>query len=75
MESFVRIFITSRPHLDLQGRFSNLRRIDIWANHSDIEVYLEAEITTNSRLSKFTARYPDLKEEIIKTVSKKAAGM
>ncbi|KAL9014436.1 MAG: hypothetical protein Q9173_000918 [Seirophora scorigena] len=75
MEPFVRIFVTSRLHLDLQAKFANMRRIDIRANQSDIEEYLEAEINTSSRLSKIIATFPDLKHEIKSTVSTKAAGM
>ncbi|KAL8648633.1 MAG: hypothetical protein Q9210_004877 [Variospora velana] len=75
MEPFVRIFITSRSHLDLQAKFANMRRIDILAKQSDIEEYLEAAISTSNRLSKIIATYPELKHEIKSTVSTKAAGM
>ena len=75
MEPFVRIFVTSRPHVDLQARFANIRRVDIWASYSDIEAYLKSEINTNNRLSMFTAKYPRLEEEIMTGVNEKAAGM
>ena len=75
MESFVRVFVTARPHVDLQSRFTNIFRVEIVASSSDIEAYLDSEITTNNRLSMFTAKDPNLKEEIIKSVNEKADGM
>ncbi len=75
MEPFVRLFITSRPHVDLQAEFVNASRIDISARASDIETYLEYKINTNKRLSQFAARDVKLKEDIVKNVSKMATGM
>ena len=75
MESFVRVFITSRPHLDLQVKLTNIFRVDILASSSDIEAYLKSEINTNNRLSIFTAKDSKLKDEIIESVNQKAAGM
>jgi hypothetical protein len=75
LEPFVRLFITSRPHLGLQTRFANLFRIDITASHSDIQIYLESEISSSSRMSLFIARDTSLKAQIIDTISRKAEGM
>ena len=75
MESFVRIFVTSRPHLELQARLSNTRRIEISARDSDIRAYLKSEINTNNRLCKFTAKHPKLEEEIVRSVNENSAGM
>lgn len=75
MEPFVRLFITSRPHVDLQAKFANRSRINISASASDIETYLEYKISTNNRLSLFTAKDIKLKEDIVKNVSEKATGM
>jgi hypothetical protein len=71
----VKSFITSRPHLDLQAKFVNVSRIDIVASVSDIENYLDYEISKNNRLSLFTAQDMKLREDIVKSVSKKATGM
>jgi hypothetical protein len=71
----VKSFITSRPHLDLQAKFVNVSRIDIVASVSDIENYLDYEISKNNRLSLFTAKDMKLREDIVKSVSKKATGM
>ncbi|TAQ84511.1 hypothetical protein B7494_g7175 [Chlorociboria aeruginascens] len=75
MEPFVRLFITSRPNVDLQAKFDNTSRIDISPSDSDISVYLKSEISTNNRLSLFTAKDAKLEEDIIKTVSEKATGI
>ena len=75
LEPFTRLFITSRPHLELQTKFVNLFRIDIAASSSDIRVYLESEISTNSRMSLLTSKDVALKTQIIDTIIKKSAGM
>ena len=69
------MFVTSRPHVDLQVKLNNVLRVDILASSSDIEAYLKSEINTNNRLSMFTAKDPKLKEEIIRNVNEKADGM
>jgi hypothetical protein len=75
LEPFTQLFITSRPNLELQTRFANLSHIEITATHTDIQVYLESEISANSRLSLFTTRDTTLKAQIIDTISRKAEGM
>jgi len=75
LETFTQLFITSRPHLELQTRFANLSHIEITANHTDIQVYLESEISANSRMSLLTTRDTTLKAQIINTISRKAKGM
>ncbi|KAF4627731.1 hypothetical protein G7Y89_g10420 [Cudoniella acicularis] len=75
MSPFVRLFITSRPHVHLNVKFANLLRIDISAQGSDIEMYLEHRISTHSRLSLFVAKDIRLQEDIVRTLSEKATGM
>jgi hypothetical protein len=75
MKPFVRLFITSRPNVDLQAKFANTSRIDISASNSDIQIYLKSEIDINNRLSLFAAKDAKLEEDIIKIVSEKATGM
>ncbi|KAL8860761.1 MAG: hypothetical protein Q9178_002791 [Gyalolechia marmorata] len=72
---FIRLYITSLPHIDLQAGLIKTARLDILAKASDIEAFLDSEITKSKRLSMFTAKDIELKEEIIRTVSEKAAGM
>ena len=72
---FMRLYITSLPHIDLQAGLIKTARLDILAKASDIEAFLDSEITKSKRLSMFTAKDIELKEEIIRSVSEKAAGM
>lgn len=52
-----------------------MRRIDIWADAHDVQEYLKFEIAMSTRLSTFSAKDPNLKDEIVKIVSEKAEGM
>jgi hypothetical protein len=72
---FVRLFITSRPHLDLQSKLANRYRIEISAGESDIKTYLEHKIRTNNRLSLFVAKDIKLREDIVNTLIEKSEGM
>lgn len=73
--SFVRLFVTSRPHLRLGTEFGGLTRLELRAREEDIQAYLEAELETNDRLHDFTSDDPKLRAEIISRVNQKAAGM
>jgi hypothetical protein len=61
--------------MDLQGKFSNLSRIDIVAHESDVQAYLESVIGTDEGMQRFTAKDPNLKADIIKGLLAKADGM
>jgi len=69
------MLITSRPNLYLQKMFSNISRLEIATEISDVQTYVESEIDRNDRLCDLTSQDPDLKLHIVKTVSEKAAGM
>ncbi|KAL8949471.1 MAG: hypothetical protein Q9222_004419 [Ikaeria aurantiellina] len=71
----VRLFITSRLYIDLQSKFSDIFRVNIVANPSDIKAYLRSVIETNRRLSLFTTKDPKLKNDIIDAVNQNADGM
>lgn len=75
VQSSIRILITSRPSLELQEKFTNVCRLDIFANSSDIQSYLKDEIERNSRLSKLIKTDPELEADIMKTLVEEAAGM
>lgn len=75
LQHFVRLFITSRPNVDLQGRLSNLTRVDIVANKHDVKTYLLSEIETNKRMRLFTTKDPNLKMDIVHGLQVKAQGM
>ena len=75
LEPFVRIFLTSRPHVDLREHFTNTCCINIAANVSDIKAYLAYKINKSSRIAMFTRKDTKLGEDIIEILSQKAAGM
>ena len=75
LDGFVRLFITCRPVLDLQGKFANLSRIDIVAYESDIQAYLESVIDMDEGMQHYTTRDPKLKADIIQGLSTRADGM
>ena len=75
LSAFVRLFITSRPHLCLETKFRGLTRVELRAREEDIQSYLEAELETNDRLHDLTADNPKLRAEITSRVNEKAAGM
>ncbi len=75
MEPSIRLFITSRLHVDLEPEFGNLSRNDITASNSAVKAYLTSEINENSKLARLTTKDPQLKEDIINGISEKAGGM
>ncbi|KAB5560309.1 ankyrin repeat-containing domain protein [Coniochaeta sp. 2T2.1] len=75
LERIIRLLVTSRPVLDLQGRFSCLCRIDIAAHESDIRAYLESAIDGDESMQRFTSKDPNLKEDIVNSLQVMADGM
>jgi hypothetical protein len=75
LESVAKLFIMCRPSLDLQASFTNVARIEIFAKNGDIHSYLEHEITRNKRMSGFITQDVNLKKDIIRCVTERAAGM
>src|SRR5689334_10919705 len=75
LERDIRLLLTSRPILDLQGRFSRLCRIDITAHESDIRAYLESEIDKDERMQRYTSKDSNLREDIIRNLQVMAEGM
>ena len=70
-----RLFLTSRPNIDIKSRLPNMSRIEIAASALDIEAYLHSEIQKSSRLALFIRKDPGLKQEIVDCVIGKAHGM
>ncbi len=70
-----RLFLTSRPNIDIKSRLQNMSRIEIAASALDIEAYLHSEIQKSSRLALFVRKDPGLKQEIVDCVIGKADGM
>ena len=75
LERDIRLLVTSRPILDLQGWFSRLCRIDITAHKSDIRAYLESKIANDPEMQRYTSRDPNLGEDIVKNLLTMADGM
>ena len=77
LEPFVRLFVTSRPHLELK---SNIRpivpliKIDE-ANRSDIESYLKAVVDEDEDFNELISCEPAARERIIKTIIERVDGM
>ena len=61
--------------MDLKAKFANSSRIDISASDSDIESYINYQISSNNRLSGFAAKDTKLRDDIISSVKEKATGM
>ena len=70
-----RLFLTSRPNIDIKSRLQNISRIEIVASNPDIEAYLHSEIQKSGRLALFVRKDPGLKQEIVDRVIGKAHGM
>ena len=69
-----RLFVTSRPNSeDISQSFHNASQIDIEAPESDIRGYIMERI--DERRDSACPLAPELKEEIISTISTRASGM
>ncbi|KAJ7483609.1 ankyrin repeat domain-containing protein [Mycena latifolia] len=71
----VNILMTSRPHVDLDSHFPNLKVIEIYATEEDIHKYLEIEIQNSVRLSKHVRTRPESKVEIQSKIIENSRGM
>lgn len=70
-----RLFLTSRPNFNVNLTIPHALRTDIAASIPDITAFLESEIYKSGRLSRFTARDPELKQHIVSGIVDKADGM
>ncbi|ORY61624.1 ankyrin repeat-containing domain protein [Pseudomassariella vexata] len=75
LEPFARLFITSRPYIDLNDSFDKLCRLEIAANGSDIEVCLENMIEAEHKMRSHVKRDKQLRQDVIRTVVERANGM
>ena len=71
----MRIFLTSRPHVDFRHCFTSTRYINIAANVDDVKAYLSYKINKSNRIAMMARRDTKLKEDIIETLSQEAGGM
>ncbi|KAJ7483618.1 ankyrin repeat-containing domain protein [Mycena latifolia] len=71
----VNIMMTSRPHINLDSQFPNLKTIEIHATEDDIHKYVDTQIQNSVRLSKHIHTRPELCNEIQATIGENAKGM
>ncbi|KAJ7444224.1 ankyrin repeat domain-containing protein [Mycena latifolia] len=71
----VNIMMTSRPHINLEAQFPNMRTIEIHATEEDIHKYLDTQIQNSVRLSKHVQTRPELQDEIQSKILGNAKGM
>lgn len=75
VESSVRLFVTCRHSVELEGRLSNMTRVAILAHQDDIRAYIEHRLDTNARLRSFSAQDPGLRSLILEKLLGQANGM
>lgn len=75
VQDHVRLFLTSRPNIDLDGRFFRMTRVDIVAHEDDLRAYLEHRLATDARPRRLLSQDPRLKDEIIEKLLQQAVGM
>ncbi|KAJ7688186.1 ankyrin repeat-containing domain protein [Mycena rosella] len=71
----IKILLTSRPHINLDSYFPNLKIIEIQAAEEDIHRYLDTQIENSVRLSKHIRTRPELAGEIQAKITGNAKGM
>ena len=71
----VNILCSSRFSTTFEGYFSSAKVIEIFARDEDIQKFLNAEISQQPRLSKHVRVDPDLRKEIISSITGECQGM
>ena len=71
----VRVLLTSRSNVDVKSLIPRAKKVVIAAAIEDITAYVESKIRRNGRLTRLTARNPELKSHIMSTVCSQANGM
>ncbi|KAJ7688184.1 ankyrin repeat-containing domain protein [Mycena rosella] len=71
----IKILLTSRPHINLDSYFPNLKIIEIQATEKDIHRYLDIQIQDSVRLSKHIRTRPELAGEIQAKITGNSKGM
>ncbi|KAI9876586.1 MAG: hypothetical protein M1830_006164, partial [Pleopsidium flavum] len=76
LRSSAYLFLTSRPHINVDQLLHGVSQIKVLASDADIKTYLKAKMTRRgSRLATFIARDSSLENDIVRMVSEKAGGM
>ncbi|KAJ7303829.1 ankyrin repeat-containing domain protein [Mycena albidolilacea] len=71
----VNLLVMSRPHIAPTTLFPNLVTLEIKANDGDIQLYVDKQIQTSTRLSKLIAGKPELRGEISSEICSRVEGM
>ncbi len=74
-EKNMRVFLTSRPDVNVIERIPPAVRAEISATDNDITAFVESKIDKSSILASLTARDPKLKEYIVKRIISQSAGI
>ncbi|KAJ5154427.1 uncharacterized protein N7500_009866 [Penicillium coprophilum] len=76
LDTSIRFMFTSRPHIILPVEFSGLQQITIVANPSDLQIFLDAEISKRNMFRKFVIRNDSsLQAFIVDEIITKSKGM
>lgn len=71
----LRVLCTSRELLKFEKKFQDCLQVEIRARDCDIETYTNAQIEQSDRLHTLLGADESLRQDILRTVIKKAAGM
>lgn len=76
LDTSIRFMFTSRPHIILPVEFSGFQRIPIAAKLSDLQIFLDSEISKRNMFQKFVIRKDSsLQAEIVEEIITKSKGM
>ena len=72
----IKLFVTSRPHLNLVDHLPNVRRLDVLASDGDIRKFVQERLSDiNIELGRIVEGKSAFQKEIVDTVIAKARGM
>ncbi|KAJ5775210.1 uncharacterized protein N7511_000221 [Penicillium nucicola] len=76
LDTSIRFMFTSRPHISLPVEFSGFQRISISAKSSDLQIFLDAEISKRKSFQNFVIRNnATVQAEIVEEIIAKSKGM
>ena len=71
----LQLLVTSRDIPMISSQLEGAEKIEIQASDEDIRIYLQERMDNSSRMKKYFAKDPSLKDRIVETVTSKAGGM
>lgn len=72
---FARVFITSRPHVNMTQELGDCTCLEVKANDNDVCAYLKSRTAEHRILRGLIVQYPNLERDLIATICTKASGM